>query len=382
MRRLRFLTAGESHGPALTVIIEGMPAGVPLTKAEIDEQLWRRQQGYGRGGRMAIEKDEVEILSGIRHGLTLGSPISLLIRNRDWENWQEIMSPHPRTEGTGTEKKVTRARPGHADLSGGIKYKHGDLRNILERASARETAARVAAGAVARALLRAAGIELVGQVTAIGGVTADTSDLTWEEIACRIPRSPVFCADEKASRKMMAAIDEARAAGDSLGGVVEVAALGVPVGLGSHVHWDRRLDGRLAQAVMSIQAIKGVEIGMGFLAAARPGSEVHDEIFWEEGRGYYRETNRAGGIEGGISNGEPIIVRAAMKPIPTLYRPLRSVDIETNQPYLASIERSDICAVPAALVVVEAMVALVLADAILERYGGDNWQDLKVALGR
>ncbi len=363
---LRFLTAGESHGRGLSVIVEGMPAGVPLTDGDINTWLARRQGGYGRGGRMAIERDRAEILAGVRGGLTLGSPVALFIANRDWENWQEIMAPGPEARA---DRVVTRPRPGHADLPGGLKYHQADLRNILERASARETAARVAAGAVAAALLKELAVELAFHVVRIGPVEV-REQVDWEA-ACRAVESPVYCADPEAGRAMVAVIEEARQQGDTLGGVVEVLARGVPAGLGSHVHWDRRLDGRLAQALMSIPAIKGVEIGAGFRVAALPGSRVHDAIAYREGQGFYHPTNRAGGLEGGLTNGETLVLRAAMKPIPTLMHPLPSVDLITKQPATASIERSDVCAVPAAAVVAAAAVAWVLAGAILEQFGGD-----------
>ncbi len=386
---LRFLTAGESHGPALLGILEGMPAGVPVSAECIDAELARRQGGYGRGGRMKIEQDRVEILAGVRHGFTLGSPVGLLIRNRDWANWEAVMSPAPPQEGAGPgpsikERAVTRPRPGHADLAGGLKYGHHDLRNILERASARETAMRVAIGAVCQGLLAELGIRLVSHVVSLGGVEADTAGLVPEEIAGRAAASPVYCADERASEAMVAAIDRARQAGDSLGGVVEVIAAGVPVGLGSHVAADRRLDARLAQALMGIQAIKGVEVGLGFEAARRPGSQVHDEILAADARRdlsgglwFRRASNRAGGLEGGVTNGEPVVVRAAMKPIATLYQPLISVDIVTKREERAGIERSDTCAVPAASVVAQAAVAFVLAQAVLEKFGGDSLDEVR-----
>lgn len=371
------MTAGESHGPALVGILEGMPAGVPVRADLIDAELARRQGGYGRGGRMKIERDRVEILGGVRHGLTLGSPVALLIRNRDWSNWETVMSPAP-VEGEESAaaiaaKAVTCPRPGHGDLAGGIKYGHRDLRNVLERASARETAARVAVGAICQSLLGELGIRLAAHVVSIGGVAADVAALSADGIDALVRSSPVYCADPAAAGEMVAAIDRARQEGDSLGGVFEVVAEGVPVGLGSHVSADRRLDARLAAALMGIPAIKGVEVGLGFEAARRPGSLVHDEIL----PGFRRETNRAGGIEAGISNGEPIVVRAAMKPIATLYRPLRSVDIATGEPVAAAVERSDTCAVPAASVVGQAAVAFVLAQAALEKLGGDSLDELR-----
>ncbi|KAB2951320.1 chorismate synthase [Heliorestis acidaminivorans] len=385
MTAIRYLTAGESHGPALTVIIEGIVAGLPITTAYINTQLARRQKGYGRGGRMAIEKDQATILSGIRGGKTLGSPISLQIENRDWVNWQEIMSPHgdARTE----ERQVTCPRPGHADLSGAIKYGHRDMRNILERSSARETAARVAAGAVARGLLEAVGIKIYSHVLSIGNATnpkeaelykeATAGRVSWQELQDKADASQVHCSDSSAEATMIAAIDKAKAEGDSLGGIIEIAAVGLPVGLGSYSHDDRRLDSQIAGAMMSIQAIKGVEIGLGFESARQIGSQVHDPIYHKEGKGYYRQTNRAGGIEGGMSNSEPIIIRIAMKPIPTLYQPLDTIDITNRQPVKASVERSDTCAVPAAAIVAEAQLALVLAQALLTTTGGDRLEQIQ-----
>lgn len=382
---LRFLTAGESHGLALVAIVEGLPAGLPVTEEEINRDLARRQGGYGRGGRMQIERDRVRFLSGLRRGKTLGSPLTLLIENRDWPHWREIMDPGPLPsaglEAGAVAGEMTRPRPGHADLPGAIKYAHRDLRNVLERASARETAARVAVGAVARLLLRRLGIEVRSRVLAIGGARDETPLPPLEESAYweRVETSPLRCGDEEAAERMKSAIDEAARRGDTLGGVWEVAAFGVPPGLGSYVHWDRRLDGLLGQAVLSIPAIKGVEIGLGFRAAERFGSEVHDELLIRERNGYrewYRPTNRAGGLEGGVTNGEPVVIRAAMKPIPTLGQPLRSVDLRTFEPVEAARERSDVCAVPAASVVGEAVVAWVLAQAALEKCGGDNLEEV------
>lgn len=363
-----FFTAGESHGKALTITINGVPAGLPLSEAAIGVQLARRQEGYGRGGRMKIERDHAEILAGVRHGLTLGSPIALLIRNRDWENWQEKMAVEP---VDGPVERVTRLRPGHADLTGAIKYGFDDVRPVLERASARETAARVAAGAVARRLLDEFGIEFHGHVVALGGVEARQSiDIDWEAVE----RSPVRCHDSEAEAKMIAAIDAAKEDGDTVGGIVEVRAAGVPIGLGSHVQWDRKLDGRLAQAICSINAFKGVEFGAGFAATAGRGSRVHDVILpsdqWE-GRAWRHASNRHGGILGGISTGEEIVVRAAIKPIPTLAHPLPSVDLASGEEVLAHYERSDVCVVPAGAVVAEAMVAIVIAAAFLEKFAGD-----------
>lgn len=370
---LRYLTAGESHGQALVAIVEGMPAGLPLEAEYINRQLARRQQGYGRGTRMKIEKDQVKIMGGVRRGYTLGSPIALLIVNRDYPNWLEIMDPAPGI--VPEEAVVTRPRPGHADLSGVLKYGRRDVRDILERASARETAARVAAGAVARRFLEEMGIEIFSHVLAIGEVRAQPPS-DYALIRERVEDSPLRCADPEAEKEMMAFIDRMKEAGESVGGVFEVVVTGMPVGLGSHVHWDRRLDGRLAGAVMSIPAIKGVEIGLGFAAASMPGSRVHDEIFYDNERGFYRLTNNAGGIEGGISNGQPVVVRGAMKPIPTLYRPLHSVDIRDGKPQMASVERSDTCAVPAAAVVAEAVVAFEIAAAFLEKFGGDSMAEV------
>jgi len=379
---LRYLTAGESHGPQLTAIIEGMPSGVPLLAEGINQELARRQQGYGRGDRMKIEKDQVEILSGVRWGETLASPVTLVVKNRDWENWNQKMSPLP--EFRNDQLAVTRPRPGHADLSGALKYNHTDLRNILERSSARETAVRVAVGAVAKALLRIFGITVGGVVREVGGVVAPAPDLPFDEIWRLAAQSPLFCCDTAAEQKMKQVIDDAKSSGDTLGGVVEVQVIGVPPGLGSYVQWDRKLDARLAMALMSIQAIKGVEVGIGFETARLPGSRVHDEIFRDAGRlehgsasAYYRRDNNAGGIEGGMSNGEPIILKAAMKPIPTLYAPLRSVDMLTHEPFEAAVERSDTCAVPAALVVAEAVVAIEIANAFLEKFGGDSVREIR-----
>lgn len=376
---LRFLTAGESHGPALTGIVEGMPAGVPLSAADLDRDLARRQQGHGRGGRMRIEHDRAEITGGVRRGRTLGSPVSFLIRNRDFAHWQESMAVEA---GERDPEPLVRPRPGHADLAGGLKYGVRDLRDILERSSARETAARVAAGAVAKVLLRELGIQVQSHVLAIGGETAPERDLPPGELRALAEASPVRCADPEAGQRMVAAIDEARAAGDSLGGVFEVVAAGVPPGLGSHVQWDRKLDGRIAGAFGSIPGIKGVEQGLGFRAAALRGSQVHDPIYYDPTRGFFRRSNRAGGLEGGVTNGEPVVVRAAMKPIPTLRVPLPSVDIRTGEALEAAFERSDVCAVPAAAVVGEAMLAWVLAEALLEKTGGDSLGEVRSNLER
>jgi chorismate synthase len=385
---IRFLTAGESHGPALTTIVEGFPAGLPLAVAAIQTDLDRRRQGYGRGGRMRIEGDQVEILSGVRQGYTLGSPITLQIRNRDWERWRAVMAPEPGVKPEQVtiaaderlariEAKVTKARPGHADLAGALKYGQTDIRNILERASARETAVRVAAGAVARRLLQEFGVDVFSGVVQIGSVTVSQPPEDFSQYQSQVAASVVAAPDSEATPLMTAEIDRAKQAGDSLGGVIEVVAVGVPVGLGSHAHWERRLDARLAGALMSIPAIKGVEIGLGFAAAGRPGSQVHDPIGYCPESGFNRATNHAGGIEGGISNGEAIRLRVAMKPIPTLYQPLPTVDIITKQPAAASVERSDTCAVPAAAVVAEAMTCWVLADALLEKFGGDHLRETR-----
>lgn len=379
---LRYLTAGESHGPQLTAIVEGMPAGLHLSEETINTDLARRQCGYGRGGRMLIEKDTVEILSGVRWGETIGSPITLCVRNRDWVNWQEKMSPDERHRDDGI--RVTRARPGHADLPGAMKYGHHDVRNILERSSARETAVRVAVGSVAKAFLSSFGISVSGFVAEIGGIKANRPDLPLAALRELAAKSELFTWDPDVEGEMKALIDRMKDGGDTLGGIVEVIVSGVPVGLGSHVQWDRKLDARLAMAVMSIQAIKGVEIGIGFDAARNPGSRVHDEIYYDSARidggeasGFYRKTNNAGGIEGGISNGEEIVVRAAMKPIPTLYKPLRSVDIVTKEPFEATVERSDVCAVPAASVVAEAVVAIEIANMFLENFGCDSIDEIR-----
>jgi chorismate synthase len=372
----RFLTAGESHGEGLTAVIEGLPAGLPLTEADIDADLARRQRGYGRGGRMKIERDHAHISSGVRWGVTLGSPLTLNIQNRDWENWKDTMAVGDPPPGTAA-KAVTRPRPGHADLAGAMKYGHRDIRNVLERSSARETTARVAVAGVARRLLREFGITILSHVTEIGGVRIGPLALAWDEISRRAEASEVRCADPEAERAMIEAIDAAKGKGDTLGGVFEVVALGCPVGLGSYVHWDRKLDGRLAQAFCSIHAIKGAEVGMGFEAARRPGSEVHDEILLDPAGGFTRGTNSAGGLEGGVTNGQPVVVRAAMKPISTLRRPLRSVDVETKSPVEAVVERSDVCAVPAAGVVGEAMMAIVLAEAFLAKFGGDSLDEIR-----
>ncbi|PFR40530.1 chorismate synthase [Bacillus thuringiensis] len=374
---MRYITAGESHGPQLTTIIEGVPAGLSLVADDINEELARRQKGYGRGRRMQIETDQVQILSGVRHGETLGSPIALVVENRDFAHWTKVMGAEPLTEQEEKEmkRKVTKPRPGHADLNGAIKYGHRDMRNVLERSSARETTVRVAAGAVAKKVLAELGIKLAGHVIEIGGVQAkEVTYSSIEDLKSITEASPVRCLDEEAGNQMMKAIDGAKANGDSIGGIVEVIVEGMPIGVGGYVHYDRKLDAKLATAIMSINAFKGVEIGIGFEAAHRPGSEVHDEILWNEEHGYTRRTNNAGGLEGGMTTGMPIVVRGVMKPIPTLYKPLQSVDIDTKEPFTASIERSDSCAVPAASVVAEAVVAWELATALIEQFGLDRME--------
>jgi chorismate synthase len=374
MSRLRWMTAGESHGPRLTAMVEGIPAGLPLLAADVDTDLARRQRGYGRGGRMKIETDRVEFVAGVRGGETLGSPIAMSIANADHANWLDRMSPAPMA---APPEKLTRPRPGHADLAGGLKHDRHDLRDILERASARETASRTAVGAVCRKLLGAVGIDVFAHVVAIGPVEVGALDLPPGELRTRSRASDLACADEQAEARMKDAIRETAHAGDTLGGVFEVVATGVMPGLGSHVQWDRKLDGRLAQALMSIQAIKGVEIGLGFGAARVRGSQVHDAIHYEaDAHRFVRPTNRAGGLEGGMTNGMPVVCRVAMKPIATLKRALASVDVQTKVAYEAAFERSDVCAVAAASVVGEATACIVLADALLEKFGGDSVREL------
>lgn len=378
---MRYLTSGESHGKKVTTIIEGIPARMPLLKEDIDESLLRRQKGYGRGRRMQIEKDLVEITSGVRHGYTLGSPIALEIVNEDFKAWVKIMGEEPIAEDETIRRVVSRPRPGHADLNGALKYGHRDMRNVLERSSARETTARVAAGAVAKTLLKHLGIYVSGYVKEIAGIQAEERpELNVHKRAEISEASKVRVLDKQVEQEMMDAIDQAKKDGDSIGGVCEVYVEGMPAGIGSYVHYDRKLDGRLAQAVMSINAFKGVEIGLGFEAARKNGSEVHDEILWNEERGYYRRTNRLGGFEGGMTTGMPLVIKGVMKPIPTLYKPLQSVDIETKEPFNASIERSDSCAVPAASVVMEHVVAFELAKAITEQFSRDQFPQLKKAL--
>ena len=379
---LRFTTAGESHGPALVSTLEGIPAGLPLLAADIDAELVRRQQGYGRGRRMQIEKDGVRLLSGVRAGETIGSPIAMLIENRDWKNWQEIMDPAPRESDPAPRKRaVTRPRPGHADLTGMLKYDRADARDILERASARETTARVAVGAICRVLLRALGVRIGSHLVHLGGIEANVADALPDELNEAADRSPLRTLDADAESKMIERIDAAKKAGDTLGGICEVVCTGLPVGLGSHVSWDRKLDGRIGRVMLSIPAVKGVEIGLGFEAARRPGSEVHDEIESAASRvaagNVRRRSNRAGGLEGGMTTGEPLVVRVAMKPISTLMRPLATVDVATGEAASAVAERSDVTAVPAMGVIAEAMLAFVLADAFLEKFGGDSLAELQ-----
>lgn len=372
----KFTTAGESHGKALVAIVEGVPAGLPIDIAAINHELWRRQQGYGRGGRMKIETDTVEILSGVRHGKALGSPIALTIENKDFVHWQDVMSSKELAVQPKNPRLVTRPRPGHADLAGGQKYQTRDLRDILERASARETAARVACGAIAKQLLAAFGIEINSHVVKLGSHPEQLLEKSWEEIAAIPNDSPLNCADATSEQEMIAQIDQAKTDGDTLGGVFEVVAKHLPVGLGSHTSWEDKLDGRIARAIMSIHAIKAVEIGEGVANAGRRGSEVHDEIF-HNGEAFNRSTNRAGGLEGGITNGEELRVRGYMKPISTLRKPLASVDIDTKESIDAAFERSDITAVPAAGVIGEAMLAAVLANEMRAKFGGDSVDEMK-----
>ncbi len=370
---LRFLTAGESHGPQLTVIVEGLPAGCPVDVAKLDAQLARRQQGYGRGGRMKIEQDKAQIVSGVRWGETLGSPVTLVIENLDWKNWRRKMSVDPADRDESII--VTRPRPGHADLVGTQKYNHDDIRNVLERASARETTSRVAAGALVRQLLEHFGVRVMGYVAEIGGVAADRADRPIEDIFRVAEASPVRMADAKAEREVIALVDECKKSGDTLGGVAEVCATGLPPGLGSYVHWDRKIDARLAAALLSIQATKGVELGAGFGVAAVRGSEIHDEIIRTE-QGVGRASNNYGGTEGGMTTGEPLLVRVAFKPISTLMRPLRSVDIASGEESKATVERSDVMAIPAAAVICENVVAFELARVFLEKFGGDSLAEI------
>lgn len=383
MAHLRFSTAGESHGPALISLVEGVPAGLPLLAVHVNHELARRQQGYGRGRRMVIETDQVEFLSGVRAGETIGSPVAMMIRNKDWANWEAIMDPAPRPEDDspeGRKRQVTRVRPGHADLTGVLKFDREDARDILERASARETTARVAAGAVARQLLAALGVRIGSHLVHLGGVDAAPATLP-EDINAAADASSLRCLDPQAELEMIKRIDAAKAEGNTLGGICEVVVTGLPVGLGAHVSWDRKLDGRLAAAICSIPAVKGVEMGIGFEAARLTGAQVHDEIEPAPGNprtgNVRRKTNRAGGLEGGMTTGEPLVLRVAMKPISTLMRPLQTVDVKSGETAAAAAERSDVTAVPAMGVIAEAMTALVLADAVLEKFGGDSLSELK-----
>lgn len=377
---LRFFTAGESHGPALSLIVDGLPAGVPVLAEQVDADLRRRQGGHGRGGRMKLEADAVEILGGVRHGRSLGSPVAFVIRNRDHANWSDVMSPLPQGPEARQRRALKYPRPGHADLAGALKFQTGDLRDVLERASARETAARVAVGALARALLRELGAEVRSHVLSVGSAALPTGrEVAWAELE-GVEESPVRCVDAEASRAMVAEIDAARRDGDTVGGVFEVVVRGLPPGLGSFAQWDRRLDGRLAQAVMSIPGVKAVALGAGFAAGATRGAAFHDEIVYDQARGLQRPSNRAGGLEGGVSNGEELRVQGAIKAIPTLLLPLRSVDLASKEPRPASVERGDTCVVPAAGVVAEAMVAWVAADALLEKCGGDSLDEVRAHL--
>lgn len=374
--RFKFTTAGESHGKALTAIVEGLPSGLEIDLDAINHDLWRRQQGYGRGGRMKIEQDRVEVLSGVRHGFTIGSPIALMIENKDFVHWQEVMSVAPLEEEPANDRVVKRPRPGHADLAGGQKYQTRDLRNVLERASARETAARVACGGFAKALLRFFGVEVLSHVVKLGSVPQNPLSAGWDQILAIPDDSALRCTDEEVQKRMIELIDKATAKGDTLGGIFEVVASGVPVGLGSHTSWKEKLDGRIARAIMSIQAVKAVEIGNGVENAALFGSDAHDEITYSEA-GFSRTRNRAGGLEGGITNGEELRVRGYKKPISTLRSRLRSVNIDTKQEDSAAFERSDITAVTAAGVIGESMLAIVLADALRDKFGGDSIEEMK-----
>ncbi|MBZ2122902.1 chorismate synthase [Streptococcus gordonii] len=380
---MRYLTAGESHGPRLTAIIEGVPAGLPLTAEYINAELKRRQGGYGRGARMKIESDQVEITSGVRHGLTMGGPITLNVTNLDHQKWLEIMSVADVDEKKKGLRKITKPRPGHADLVGGMKYRFDDLRNSLERSSARETTMRVAVGAVAKRLLEEIGVEIASHIVTFGGIDIDVpDDLTVAEIKERAAQSEVSIVNPEREEEIKAYIDQIKKDGDTIGGVIETVVGGVPVGLGSYVQWDKKLDAKIAQGVVSINAFKGVEFGVGFEAGRLKGSQVMDEILWSEEDGFTRRTNNLGGFEGGMTNGQPIVVRGVMKPIPTLYKPLMSVDIETHEPYKATVERSDPTALPAAGVVMESVVATVLATEVLEKFSSDNLEELKDAVAR
>lgn len=376
---MRYLTAGESHGPELTTIIEGIPAGLTLSVEAINHELARRQGGYGRGGRMKIEKDQVRITSGVRHGQTLGSPITMIVENRDWKNWQKVMSVEAVSEKEQKLRRVAKPRPGHADLVGGMKYHHSDLRNVLERSSARETTMRVAVGAIAKQILAAVEIEIASHVVILGGIEASIPEkLSVKDIQAKTAISEVNMVDGSVEESVKKLIDQTKKAGDTIGGVVEVRTDNIPAGLGSYVQWDHKLDGKIAQSILSINAFKGVEFGIGFEAARQPGSKVMDEIIWDDG--YKRTSNHLGGFEGGMTNGEQIIVRGVMKPIPTLYKPLMSIDIDTKEPYKASVERSDSTAVPAASVVAENVVATVLAEEVLEKFSSDTMDELQQAV--
>ncbi|MEK4059385.1 MULTISPECIES: chorismate synthase [Paenibacillus] len=374
---LRYLTAGETHGPQLTAIIEGLPSNLTLNFEELNFQLQRRQKGYGRGRRMQIEKDTAQIVGGVRHGSTTGAPVALVVENKDWTHWKNIMNIEPIPGSDEEKRRVNRPRPGHADLNGGLKYNLTDLRNVLERSSARETAARVAVGAVARQLLAAFGVKIAGQVIRIGEIEAPANNLPVDELIELTEASSVRVVDKETEQKMEAYIDKIKEEGDSIGGIVECVVEGLPTGLGSYVQYDRKLDAAIAGAVMSINAFKGVEIGIGFGAGELRGSQVHDEIMYEASRGYYRASNRLGGFEGGMTNGMPVVVRGVMKPIPTLYKPLQSVDIDTKEPFTAQVERSDACAVPAACVVLENVVAWEIAKAFLDKFGGDSLEEIR-----
>jgi len=374
---LRYLTAGETHGPQLTAIIEGLPSNLTLDFEELNFQLHRRQKGYGRGRRMQIEKDTAQIVGGVRHGFTTGAPVALVVENKDWTHWKNIMNIEPIPGSDEEKRRVNRPRPGHADLNGGLKYNLTDLRNVLERSSARETAARVACGAVARQFLAAFGVKIAGQVIRIGEIEAPPNQLPIDELIELTEQSSVRVVDKETELKMESYIDKIKEEGDSVGGIVECIVEGLPVGLGSHVQSDRKLDGAIAGAVMSINAFKGVEIGIGFEAGKLRGSQVHDEIMYDAAKGYYRASNRLGGFEGGMTNGMPVVVRGVMKPIPTLYKPLQSVDIDTKEPFTAQVERSDACAVPAACVVLESVVAWEIAKAFLDKFGGDSMEEIR-----
>lgn len=378
LRKLRLLTAGESHGPGMLAILEGFPAHVPVSREKLQLQMRRRQLGYGRGGRMKIETDEVEVMGGIRGGKTLGSPIGLLVRNLDFQNWKDVMSVWE--QPVESKKRVSRPRPGHADLAGGLKYNEHDLRNILERASARETVVRSAAGFICKQLLEQLGIQIGSHVVTIGSVHSTEKNPAWDSIRTVQQSERLRCVDSSSEDRMIAAVDEAKQKKETLGGIFQLVAVHVPPGLGSHVHWDRKLDGRIAQAMLSVPAVKAVSLGDAFSIAQKWGSEAHDEIFFDKAEGFYRKTNLAGGLEGGITNGEELRILVAMKPLSTLMKPLQSIDIDTKAQQEAVVERSDVCSVPAAGVVAEAMLALVLADAVLEQFSPDTLQDLIAAL--